>query len=1052
MKKYFSTIVFFWSAFFFAQFPCSSGFNGNGVDDFITVPDTDAINLQDTRNRTVEFWFKTPNITTRQVIYKEGGGSKAIVIYLEGGRIYLGAYRSGAGSASNRRFFRSGIGDVQENSWHHVALTLEDTTSPDLTFKWFLDGVEKDSQDGFQVDSRSGSINFARNGTNLRFPSDLLNNWTTSSVGSSMSETYNGTFTGTDGSDYTYIGNINLLRIWNVARTQSEIDSNKSTLLTNESDLVAFSDADRVYYTPNGATEISLTAFVTVNTQFTTIPNTEAINEQSTSNRTIELRFRPTDLNTRQVLYEEGGNVNAFKIFLEAGRIYFSIYRSNANNASNRRFFRSGEGELSIGQWYHIAVTLNNATTAKWFLDGVEQDSQPGLLVNDHSGDINIGRSGGNMRYPASLLNTDWSTSSVGGSTGQTYNGAVTSDGSENNFSGDIDLFRIWNIARTPSEIDANKEILLTTGTELVAYQSGTQINYQPTGGSSPSASEDAQGVITWDGSDSNSWVLPTNWAVDIPPDITRGQKVIVTNNGVNPVIAVDTNVGILTVNSGVELVIQSGATLNIYYGLSNNGTITVENGASLIYHNCSNPISGTGTFNVVKNTRTYSGSNFYSYWSSPVADNTVSTVFPDAEEIYEYRADLTDANWSFVSPSSIMSPTKGYAIQNEGLGGQVRTFNGKPNNGIYDVTLYFNNNEEEGEPGNEWSPSGDNLIGNPYTAALDWDLVITDTDNSDIEGTMYLWNQQNAEIGDNNVSEYLLYNLTGGSTVTATGSIGSAQGFFVRVDNTFSVGNTANLKLKATHQVSGNNTSATFYKTGHKSTTDDRNKGRSWFKLKRDNLYSSILIGFVKNATDNFDRIYDGAFDINQKSLGFYSLINNTRKVTIQGLPLLLEDEKIIPLGFVVDKTGEHTIELTEEYINDDYYIYLEDKETGNFVDLNEQNYSFTINTIGENNSRFNIVYTKRNRAVLSTESQAFENQEVLIFVSSTKELIVEQKNENFKKIKKVSLFNVLGERVKDFIPTSRKNVDDIPIGFYFVDIEFSDNNVLTKKIVIVN
>ena len=85
--------------------PCSSGFNGNGVEDFITIPDTDAINLQNTRNRTIEFWFKTSDITTKQVIYEEGSTVNAFTFYLEGGRIYLGAIRDDASSAANRRFF-----------------------------------------------------------------------------------------------------------------------------------------------------------------------------------------------------------------------------------------------------------------------------------------------------------------------------------------------------------------------------------------------------------------------------------------------------------------------------------------------------------------------------------------------------------------------------------------------------------------------------------------------------------------------------------------------------------------------------------------------------------------------------------------------------------------------------------------------------------------------------------------------------------------------------------------------------------------------------------
>ncbi len=156
LNKCYWLISLLFPVLIFGQFPCSSGFNLNGVDDFITIPNTDAINLQNTRDRTIEFWFNTSDITTRQVIYEEGAQVNTIFFFLEGGRIYLGAYRNDAGVAADRRFFRSGTGDIEVDTWYHVAITLEDTTSPDLTLKWYLNGEEQDSQDGLQVNTHAG--------------------------------------------------------------------------------------------------------------------------------------------------------------------------------------------------------------------------------------------------------------------------------------------------------------------------------------------------------------------------------------------------------------------------------------------------------------------------------------------------------------------------------------------------------------------------------------------------------------------------------------------------------------------------------------------------------------------------------------------------------------------------------------------------------------------------------------------------------------------------------------------------------------------------------
>ncbi|WP_298882334.1 LamG-like jellyroll fold domain-containing protein [uncultured Polaribacter sp.] len=1035
MKKAFPLILLFFTNILFAQIPCSTGTSLNGADDFITLVNTDAINLQNTRNKTIELWFKTSDITTKQVLYEEGGTVNAFIIYLEGGRIYLGAYRNAGTAAADKRFFRSVASVIEVDNWYHVALTLEDTAIPDLTLKWYLNGVLQDTQDGLQVNTHSGSITFGRNGDGLRFPNSLVDvDWSAS--GGEDSETYNGAFTGGDTTALYYSGDISLFRIWDDTRTAAEVDDNKSTFLTNETNLVAYADQDRIYYVPDGETEISLTAFVSISTQYTTIPNTDAINLQNTNDRTVEFRFRATDMTSRQVLYEEGGNVNAITAFIDGGQFYFGVYRNNAGVTGDRKFFRSDIGDVVFNQWYHVAITLESGTTLKWFLDGIEQDSRTGLTVDNHSGDINIGRSGGSIRFPNDLV-LGWNAGTVGG---EYYEDAVNSDGSAYNFSGDFDLFRIWNVARTQTEIDTNKEILITSETDLVAYQSGTQMNYQPNGGSSITATEDAAGLITWDGSDSDVWSTTTNWLSDTAPDATRKQKVAIPDGGTfDPVLTTEISVGFLTINSGVELIIESGATLNVYYGLDNNGTITIEDGGALIYHNCNSAITGSGTFDVIRNTPTYGDDNFFSYWSSPVIGETTSSVFPDAEEIYLFDASSDDANW--IGAGGIMQKGVGYAIQNEGTGGQVRTFTGTINEAGTDLTLYFSTNEDQGETGNIWSEEGDNLIGNPYASAIDWSLIIEDTDNQNIEGTIYFWNQQSANVGDNNVSDYLQYNNTGGSSPGVTGKIGTAQAFFVKTTAA------TTLKLKPTHQVAGDN--AEFYKS-EKTTVAANKLGRSWFQFSNGNKINTLLIGFVDGATNDYDRIYDGLFDINQEKLGFYSIAEEDTRLTIQGLPLLEEDEKVIQLGFVIDEKGEHTISIKDEYINEDYNIYLEDTEENTITDLRKQSYSFSINTIGTNNTRFKIIYSKEKKETLTINDEVLKDNSFFVSVNSSKELIINYKN--LDQIKKVTLYTILGSEVKSYSINDSKDVSNLETGVYIVKASLDNNKKRIKKIVITN
>lgn len=256
MKTFYLVSMLLVGMYATAQLPCSPGFRANGTNDYIRVPDTDAINEQDTRDRTVEFWFKTSDITTKQVLYKEGARAHGILFFIEDGQVYCGAYRNNGNHSNRRRFFRSATGDITADTWYHIALTLENQN----TLKWYLDGVEKDSQNGFQINERGGNITISVNMGAVRFPGSLTNNWEASSVGSSSSETYNGSLSDPDSENHYFTGHTSLLRIWNVARTQSEINTNKSTYLTSGTDLVAYLDGNGIEYEPTGSSTISDTA------------------------------------------------------------------------------------------------------------------------------------------------------------------------------------------------------------------------------------------------------------------------------------------------------------------------------------------------------------------------------------------------------------------------------------------------------------------------------------------------------------------------------------------------------------------------------------------------------------------------------------------------------------------------------------------------------------------------------------------------------------------------------------------------------------------------
>ena len=789
---------------------------------------------------------------------------------------------------------------------------------------------------------------------------------------------------------------------------------------------------------------------------FINIPNTDAINLQNTRNRTIEFWFKPNDITSRQVMYEEGAQVNTIMFFIEAGRVYAGGYRNNARNGADRRMFRSATGDIEVGKWTHVALTLEDTTspdlTFKFFIDGNEKDSQNGLQINTHSGNNTIGRNGGGLLFPSSIT-TNWNTSSIGSSSTETYNAGFT--GRINNayaFDGNISILRIWNVARTETQINDNKSDVLTSGTSLVAYQSGDQINYEANNTTTIGATSSANGsgtTYTWSGNTSTTYTDNVNW-VGSAPDPIRTQEVIINSGTNNPNITSEINIGRLTVDSGAEITVQDGATLNVYYALTNNGKIIVEDGGALIYHACNSPIAGSGTFDVKRQTPNYNQQYFYSYWSSPIveANSSPNTIFPDAPVIYSFGASATDSDWVYNGTSNL-KPGVGYAIRSENNGGQLRTFSGKIIEGDVKVDVFFSSNFESDDPNNVWSTAGDNLVGNPYSSALDWDKVIADTDNANIEGTVYFWNQNSIGVGENNVSDYLQYNPTGGSSNTAIGKIGTAQGFFVRTMSNSSI------TFKTTHQVAANNNQ--FFKGESKNTTPKK-EGRSWFTFTRGNQTNTLLIGFIEGATNKYDRLYDAPFNINQKSLGFYSISEEGQKTAIQGLPELTTDKKEVKLGYVVDEIGEYSIAIQEEHINEDYNIYLTDTEKNVTINLRKTAYTFSIEETGENTNRFKLEYVKKSKAnsdekskekeVLSVEEIDFKD--FIVYVDSANELIIEYTNSEA--IEKVDLYNIQGRRVVSFNRKQVRNVSNVTSGIYIVDITLSNGKKTNNKIIIPN
>jgi Cadherin-like domain/Concanavalin A-like lectin/glucanases superfamily len=135
----------------------------DGIDDYISVKDSSQLNLGIHAKRTVALWFKVEdkNSSAHQVLYEEGGSTRGLNLYIDRGRLYIGAWNNPS-SESNWSGTYLSTDAIASNRWHHAALVLNATegatTLQDNALIAYLDGVQFGIGRGSQIWSHSDDI------------------------------------------------------------------------------------------------------------------------------------------------------------------------------------------------------------------------------------------------------------------------------------------------------------------------------------------------------------------------------------------------------------------------------------------------------------------------------------------------------------------------------------------------------------------------------------------------------------------------------------------------------------------------------------------------------------------------------------------------------------------------------------------------------------------------------------------------------------------------------------------------------------------------------
>ena len=242
----------------------------NSSSSKVDIPDHSDINVGTHTQRTVEAWFKVDDKTRsqEQTIYEEGGTARGLNIYIHtNGTLYGGAWNE-PGGESNWNGHWIGWNNVQDNTWHHVAVTLNGgSTITTNAVKMYVDGQLISTGSGSKLWQHGGNIRIGRNGGTKFHTGDE------------------------GGSGESFYGDIDEVRIWNVERTASQIaDAKDGTLNGDETGLVTYYNfQENSGTTANDSQTLSNNDGTISNASWTSGPNLSNMSGSSYTNTTLSL-------------------------------------------------------------------------------------------------------------------------------------------------------------------------------------------------------------------------------------------------------------------------------------------------------------------------------------------------------------------------------------------------------------------------------------------------------------------------------------------------------------------------------------------------------------------------------------------------------------------------------------------------------------------------------------------------------------------------------------------------------------------------------------------
>jgi len=406
---------------------------------------------------------------------------------------------------------------------------------------------------------------------------------------------------------------------------------------------------------------------------------------------------------------------------------------------------------------------------------------------------------------------------------------------------------------------------------------------------------------LIWTGNTSTDWVVASNWDQNTVPSVYYNVVIPTT-----PLGGQFPEINSATMDAQTyDLNIESGAMLSIYGALTVNGTLANDEGVGgIIIKSDANQTGSliTDTDNIEATVERYLTDTVAHFIGAPVAGAVIGDLFFDHNpEVWLYQYHENDDSWEYLVPLDTPMPLgQGYYawVDTTGIQHVTADFQGPLRSS--DLTL---NSSTTPSVTYTDAAHGVNLLSNPFPSALDWDIGSWQLTN--IDGTIYVWSDAGNYLFRNQME---LGNLT-------DGIIPVAQAFSIQADATDPVFTIpADARVHHTQQ---------FYLPGREVQNDI---SLIVLEMVNSGKRDEVWITFNNECTEEYDDGWDVYKRYGDENSPQLYLQESVFELSIDALPDLTGNGKIIPLNFIAGANGQHELLLKDLVGLEDVDIILED------------------------------------------------------------------------------------------------------------------------------